>query len=535
MKNLNLILTGFVATLWMFTGMDVMGQGSLTPPGAPGKTMHTLEEIYQQLLALDQRMSEVLLAVLEEPVVVSPLPDITPTEDDPDLEIDLGPVFHDADPDDDAAMTYGVTENSNPALVTTSVAGDTLTLDFQDDAYGTATISLTATSGPNTVSDTFIVTIAAFSQTGTWQVFPDSPLATAVEPGYRHYEGIAFCDDNTGFICDIGGKIHRTLDGGDSWTEVADDPGTSYTSLAFVNCSTGYVGNLGRGDWVGSVTDNTLMYKTYDGGDTWSPVTTIPTTHNPKGVNGLQAIDQVNIVGVGRYDDPAIFYKSTDAGSTWITKDIGASQGADGLIDLHFFDANKGLITGKKNGESKVWHTSDGGENFTPVLTAYADAVFSIFFLDDLNGYCNISNYDNLERRYYYTTNGGLSWTKGVYINNRGDGHWGVYEGMGIGFFDAMTGWCGGSATTYETTDGGVTFTEMSIDPTYDDNIYRFIKTSETTMYAIGTRVYKYTSPSIAQPQISLTELANGFTKPVGLYNAGDDRLFVVEKKVRLK
>ena len=47
--------------------------------------------------------------------------------DDPDLEIDLGPVFHDADPDDDAAMTYGVTENSNPALVTTSVAGDTLT------------------------------------------------------------------------------------------------------------------------------------------------------------------------------------------------------------------------------------------------------------------------------------------------------------------------------------------------------------------------------------------------------------------------
>ena len=44
MKNTKRILTGFVATLWMFMGMDVMGQGSLTPPGAPGETMHTLEE-----------------------------------------------------------------------------------------------------------------------------------------------------------------------------------------------------------------------------------------------------------------------------------------------------------------------------------------------------------------------------------------------------------------------------------------------------------------------------------------------------------
>ena len=48
MKNPARILTGFVATLWMFMGMDVMGQGSLTPPGAPGETMHTLEEVYER-------------------------------------------------------------------------------------------------------------------------------------------------------------------------------------------------------------------------------------------------------------------------------------------------------------------------------------------------------------------------------------------------------------------------------------------------------------------------------------------------------
>jgi parallel beta-helix repeat protein len=45
MKNPKRILTGFVATLWMFMGTDVMGQGSLTPPGAPGETMKTLAQV----------------------------------------------------------------------------------------------------------------------------------------------------------------------------------------------------------------------------------------------------------------------------------------------------------------------------------------------------------------------------------------------------------------------------------------------------------------------------------------------------------
>ena len=45
MKNSKGILTGFAAALWMFMGTDVMGQGSLTPPGAPGETMKTLAQV----------------------------------------------------------------------------------------------------------------------------------------------------------------------------------------------------------------------------------------------------------------------------------------------------------------------------------------------------------------------------------------------------------------------------------------------------------------------------------------------------------
>jgi parallel beta-helix repeat protein len=45
MKNPARIRTGLVAALWMFMGTHVMGQGSLTPPGAPGETMKTLEQV----------------------------------------------------------------------------------------------------------------------------------------------------------------------------------------------------------------------------------------------------------------------------------------------------------------------------------------------------------------------------------------------------------------------------------------------------------------------------------------------------------
>jgi hypothetical protein len=45
MKNPARIRTGLVAALWMFMGTHVMGQGSLTPPGAPGETMKTLAQV----------------------------------------------------------------------------------------------------------------------------------------------------------------------------------------------------------------------------------------------------------------------------------------------------------------------------------------------------------------------------------------------------------------------------------------------------------------------------------------------------------
>ena len=49
MKNPKRILTGFAATLWMFMGTDVMGQGTLAPTNEPSATMKSLQEIWDRI------------------------------------------------------------------------------------------------------------------------------------------------------------------------------------------------------------------------------------------------------------------------------------------------------------------------------------------------------------------------------------------------------------------------------------------------------------------------------------------------------
>ncbi|MCH7535814.1 MAG: hypothetical protein IH948_08760, partial [Bacteroidetes bacterium] len=317
----------------------------------------------------------------------------------------------------------------------------------------------------------------------SWKVLPNSPLS-----GPWNFDDIFFINDNIGWVCDMNGKIWKTSDAGDSWTKVYDSPETIFRCLAFTDPLNGFCGNLGPGGWFPGGNDATILYQTTDGGLSWNGVTTIPTKDNPKGLCGIQAIDDQNIYAVGRYDGPAIFYKSTDGGATWTTKVIA---GAKGLIDLHFFSPDTGLVGGR-NGGGKIYYTTDGGNSFTTVASTEKDHVWKLFFIDRMNGYASVTNYDKAPNIYYYTKDGGLTWTK----NTFGTGN-PVYEELGIGFFTENLGWCGGGLDTYETTDAGVSFKQINFDGLYDDVINRIIRVNATTMYAAGARVYKYTDMSV--------------------------------------
>ena len=80
--------------------------------------------------------------------MANPLSDITVNEDATDSTIDLFNVFNDVD-DNNASITKSVTSSDN-SLVNASIVGNTLTLNYQPNQAGSATITVTANSNGKT-------------------------------------------------------------------------------------------------------------------------------------------------------------------------------------------------------------------------------------------------------------------------------------------------------------------------------------------------------------------------------------------------
>ena len=94
----------------------------------------------------------------DAPVVINPISDVEAEEDAENLIVDLTPVFSDID-NDDAEITKEVVSNSNSDMVVASIAGNNLTLDFQSDQSGDATVVVRGNSAGQGVNDTLIVSV----------------------------------------------------------------------------------------------------------------------------------------------------------------------------------------------------------------------------------------------------------------------------------------------------------------------------------------------------------------------------------------
>jgi len=84
--------------------------------------------------------------------IPAPISDFVVFEDSPATVIDLATVFSDA-------TGYSVFANDNAALVQTTIIGNSLVLDYQENQYGSAFIRITATDGVGTVANSFRVTV----------------------------------------------------------------------------------------------------------------------------------------------------------------------------------------------------------------------------------------------------------------------------------------------------------------------------------------------------------------------------------------
>ena len=101
-----------------------------------------------------------VLPVDDAPEVKNAIADFIILEDAPNTSINISSTFTDVD-NEDGDITKTVTGNSPSGKISTSVSGDTLTLDYLENQNGNVTITMEGTSNDLTVDTSFTVNINA--------------------------------------------------------------------------------------------------------------------------------------------------------------------------------------------------------------------------------------------------------------------------------------------------------------------------------------------------------------------------------------
>lgn len=318
-------------------------------------------------------------------------------------------------------------------------------------------------------------------------------------------DDIFFLDAQNGWAVNGSGQVHRTRNGGQSWTRLINQPGTYFRCIGFLDSLNGFAGNIGTNYFPG-VTDTIPLYRTQDGGRTWTAVTqttgAIPT--------GLCAIDVVTpqvIYAAGRVGGPAHFMRSVDGGQTWTSTSL--SSQIQMITDVRFVSADTGFVFGGSSSNIQfsravVLYTTNGGASFREVYRSARtfEMVWKASFPSRRTAYLTILSYaPNVPARFVgKTTDGGLTWQELPFVAN------GCKE-FGLGFASDSIGWVGtDTGTGYETRDGGQTWQTSTVGRYI--NKVRLIHDAATGQptagFAIGLNLTKLvitTTPTAVQPE----------------------------------
>ncbi|RDS76472.1 hypothetical protein DL238_01845 [Alteriqipengyuania lutimaris] len=319
----------------------------------------------------------------------------------------------------------------------------------------------------------------------------------ATEPYQGKRDAVSFVDRDHGWYGTGAGDLFRTTDGGASWQKIASRPGTFVRSVAFLNRTTGFIGNIGT-DYYPGVTDETPLYRTDDAGETWTRVDTGDAT-----IKGVCAIDVVEaqrihqgrlvprtvIHAAGRVGGPAGILRSVDGGATWTMIDLSDQAGM--ITDIAFMDENVGFVFGSSNAnvqlsEGIVLRTEDGGRTWSEVYRSGrpGEIIWKGHFPSFETGFGTVQSYDgsNAQQRVIRTRDAGATWEELNLVQDA------AARQFGIGFIDERRGFVGTMKGGFATNDGGETWRSVPIAQAA--NKFQILRGEEEgRVYAIGTQL----------------------------------------------
>lgn len=333
---------------------------------------------------------------------------------------------------------------------------------------------------------------------GTWQTLPNAPITT------RHNDAY-FVNAKLGWIVSGAAQIYKTSDGGNSWQLQFNNVAAHLRSVGFIDSLRGWAGNVGLGEF--STTDSTVLYETADGGQSWLPMESF-VGPKPRGLCGMQVVNDSVICAVGRVRGPSFFVRTTDAGKTWMSRDMSAY--AAGLIDVFFFHPDTGFAVGLTNvsheqSSGVVLYTSDGGATWEKRYTTprTGEWCWKISFPSRRVGYASLQRNSRSPIYFLKTTDGGTSWQDKLFSSS-------YYFVQGIGFINEREGWIGGNSSlpTYTTADGGETWQSAG----FGVRVNRFRFLNDSLGYAVGQSVYKFTRTTPVSVEASDDLIPQAFT-----------------------
>ncbi len=347
----------------------------------------------------------------------------------------------------------------------------------------------------------FIISEDNFSQFLAWYTIPNAPTNPT------KLDDCFFINANTGWVItgqSPSGAVYKTTNGGVSWV-------FQIQINQFLRCI-GFADSLNG--WIGVLNTN-LIYKTSNGGTTWT-MQTLPTPSS-SGTCGISVVNSSLIYACGRYEEPAYFIKSTNGGNTWSAVNMSAFVST--LVDCYFYSPDSGFVVGGTgsfytNTKPRILFTSDGGSTWAVRYTGQLTSqwCWKISFAVANTGYVSIESWrDSDTVSYLKTTDKGVSWNAVCFTIDTNK-----YHSQSVFFVSETLGWVGGylcctpgvsNGKVYETTDGG--FTWQPNPWGYNVNRFRYI--NDSTVYAVGRTVYKYSRDPIGIKPIS-NQIPNQFS-----------------------